>query len=219
MTIDHPLESTFESFVIGALAEGESAAFVAHVSECDACAKKLEGEAQAELGMYEVASAAKGAAEVAAKGDAKVAAKGDAKVAAKGGADAAARMSSTSTTTTTTTTTTGGATEGSVVGLRTWRRNAMVLGSAFALAAAILVVLTRRNHEEALPATMTVSTANAAEPIPLTVCPDGNDQEKCIEDAHRHGRFVSYPPWASTPPLGGNRSGQGPSGSPFPVQM
>ena len=96
----------------------------------------------------------------------------------------------------------------------------MAAAGALALAAAILLlVLSRRNHEEALPATMTVSTAKACEPIPLTVCPDGSDQEKCIEDAHRHGRFVSYPPWASTPPLGGGRSGQGPSASPVPGQM
>lgn len=179
--MDHPLDSTFESFVIGAMAEAERSAFVAHVSECEACAKKLASEAQAELGMYEVHAAAKAAS----------------------------------------TTPTKSAKQGNVVRLAGRRRSAiMAAAGALALAAAILLlVLSRRNHEEALPATMTVSTAKASEPIPLTVCPDGSDQEKCIEDAHRHGRFVSYPPWASTPPLGGGRSGQGPSASPFPVQM
>ena len=63
--------------------------------------------------------------------------------------------------------------------------------------------------------TMKVSAPRAAAPVPLVVCPDGEGQNKCVEDAHRHGLVVSYPPWAAAPPLGGGRPGQGPNGSPF----
>jgi len=88
---------------------------------------------------------------------------------------------------------------------------------ALALAASIaFFVLSRHRPQIAPPSTMTVS-ATKTEPIPLVVCPDGLGQEKCVEDAHRHGLFVSYPPWASAPPLVG--SGRGPNASPFASQM
>jgi hypothetical protein len=178
--MDHPHKETFESFVIGALSDDESAALVAHASVCDDCAKTLAREAQIELSMFELHAAAK---TTPAKQE-------------------VARPVAT------------------VTRLRP-RARALAIGtSALALAAAVVLLVRSRGHvEEPLPSTMTVTTAKASEPIPLTICPDGSEQEKCIEEAHRHGLFVGYPPWASTPPLGGGRAGQGPSGSPFPAQM
>ncbi len=100
---------------------------------------------------------------------------------------------------------------------------------ALALAAALLLFVLSRRGAQPTATTMTVSVsapsiaasagAPGSQPIPLVVCPDSLDQEKCVEDAHRHGLFVSYPPWASAPPLGGGRSGQGPTGSPFSTRQ
>ncbi len=97
------------------------------------------------------------------------------------------------------------------------RRASIVVG-AVAIAAALFLFLRSRDPKEATtgPAmTMTVQ-ANAppeTAPIPPVTCLDGMGQEKCIEDAHRHGLFVVYPPWAKSPPLGG--AGRGPNGPPF----
>jgi hypothetical protein len=170
--VEHPQESMFERFMIGALSDAETASFVAHVSGCDPCAKKLEVEAQAELAIAEVHAAAK---------------------------RPAPRRSLP----------------------RTGRPVLGAVAGSLALAAAVLLFVLGRpkTHEDDRVQTMTVSDQRPTQPIPLVVCPDGIDQEKCVEDAHRHGLFVSYPPWASAPPLGGGRSGQGPSGSPFSVQQ
>ena len=176
--MDHPQDSIIEAFVIGALPEPETAAFIAHVSECDVCAKKLEAEAKTELAIVEVVAASKVASPVRARTHRK-------------------------------------------------RRPRLLWGAAggLALAAAILLlVLSRKDRGDAPTSTstttMTVSAPRAEAPIPLVVCADGLEQEKCVEEAHRHGLFVSYPPWASAPPLGGGRSGPGPNGSPFaPQQM
>ena len=172
--MDHPRASAFERFIIGALTDVESASFVTHVSDCDACAKKLEAEAQLELAIVEVHAASNASRPVRRAPPA-----------------------------------------------RRWRLIGVGAGS-LALAAALFVVLGRRHeaHDAARVQTATVSARRAVEPIPLTVCPDDLEQEKCVEEAHRHGLFVSYPPWASGPPLGGGRAGQGPSSSPFtPQQM
>jgi hypothetical protein len=167
----------FESFVIGAMPEPETRAFVAHVSECESCAKKLAIEAHAELAVLEVHAASKGAIH-----------------------------------------------RGAPVKSRSRARWAGTGALALAAAVLLFVLFGRGRHEEASSSTpkstMTVSAPRAAEPIPLVICPDGRGQEKCVEDAHRHGLFVSYPPSAGAPPLGGGRSGQGPNGSPFsPQQM
>lgn len=51
----HPAESELSAYVLGML-EGEAkVALVDHVSTCDACAKKLRAEAEAELRVIEVA--------------------------------------------------------------------------------------------------------------------------------------------------------------------
>lgn len=182
--MDHPRDSAFEAFVIGALDERESAAFVAHASACDACATKLASEAQAELAVLEVHAASR--SEIPKAKAAPHAKAAPAKVKSR---------------------------------LVMWSS-----AGALALAAAVLLFLFsgRGRREEAgntsSKTTMTVSAPRATQPIPLVTCPDGLEQEKCVEDAHRHGLFVGYPPWASAPPLGGGRSGQGPSGSPFNPQ-
>jgi hypothetical protein len=102
------------------------------------------------------------------------------------------------------------------------RRTAAWIGAgALALAAALLLFVLGRPRVpvEGRTETMTVTAPPVTTPIPLVVCRDGRGQEKCVEEAHRHGLFVSYPPWAKAPPLGGGRSGQGPNGPPFVQQM
>ena len=107
------------------------------------------------------------------------------------------------------------------------RRRAVYAGVAGALALAAVLFLFVRDrsggsNDDPSKTTMTVTvTAPPATqaPHPPVVCPDNLQQEKCIEDAHRHGLFVSYPPFAGAPSLGGGRSGPGPSGSPFAGQM
>lgn len=169
--MDHPQAAMFESFVIGALTEEESAAFVAHVSDCDACATKLEAEARGELAIREVHDASR-------RGAPK-------KV------------------------------------VRRWSLAAGGAGALALAAAVLLLVLSRSQGRRDVPDPTTTALApTAATPIPLVVCPDGLAQAKCVEEAHRHGLFVSYPPWGSAPPLGGGgRSGPGPNGSPFSAQQ
>lgn len=175
--MDHPQDSAFESFVIGAMSDEESAAFVAHTSACDACAKKLEVEAQTELAMFEVHAESVRAKPV--------------------------RLLDVNR-----------------------RRRALYAGAtgALALAAALFLFVRGRTAPDDEPSkttmTVTVTAPPATQaPKPLVVCPDGLQQEKCVEDAHRHGLFVSYPPWAGPPSLGGGRSGTGPNGSPFTGQQ
>jgi hypothetical protein len=168
--VDHPQAAMFERFVIGALTDEETASFVAHVSGCDPCAKKLEAEAKVELAIAEVHAASRRIAPRALA--------------------------------------------------RRWPLMGAGAGALALAAAVLLFVLSRsQGHRDAPTQTMTVAAPPAAQPIPLVVCPDGLDQEKCVEEAHRHGLFVGYPPWGAAPPLGGGRSGQGPSGSPFSVQQ
>lgn len=59
--MDHPAHAIFEAYVIGALTEPASDSFTSHVATCEVCAKKLEAEARAELGMLEIHAATKAA--------------------------------------------------------------------------------------------------------------------------------------------------------------
>lgn len=98
------------------------------------------------------------------------------------------------------------------------RRRLLTAATVIALAAAVLLFLRSKKEDDArdrAPMSMKASAPRTAAPIPLVTCPDGIGQEKCIEDAHRHGLSVGYPPWAGAPPLGGGPSDRGPNGSPF----
>ncbi len=50
--MSHPDDSTIERFVMGML--DDDADFVAHVSGCDECSRKLQREAEVELAMFEI---------------------------------------------------------------------------------------------------------------------------------------------------------------------
>ena len=50
----HPDPASFEAFILEDLPEDEVPAFLAHVSACDDCAAKLQGEAQLELALIDV---------------------------------------------------------------------------------------------------------------------------------------------------------------------
>jgi hypothetical protein len=175
----HPEAADFEAYVIGALENEARHAFLAHVSECEACAATLQREARVELAMFEVHEAAR-------------------KNELEKGSPQANRGAR-------------------VLTLRPKRRTMTLAIGALAAAAAIFFFHRIRKSpapSNGPPMTMTVTAPRETTPIPPVTCPDGMDQERCVEDAHRHGLFVAYPPWAAAPPLGGG-SGRGPNGPPF----
>jgi hypothetical protein len=92
------------------------------------------------------------------------------------------------------------------------RRVPNVVYLAVAMAAAVLLWFRFRPHPPA-----PVAARAPAAPIPAVECRDWTKQAACIQEAHRHGLYVSYPATDSVPMLGGGASSAGPSAPPFRV--